>query len=137
MIEKIIKIGKPIIFSLGFASMKNVNDIIKLVNKYNFKKIIFLNCVAEYPALSKDYTFKDIDKLKKYLIGLSDHTVGNDIATISITKGACLFEKHICQENKYTIDNFFSSNYNQFREYVETINSNHIILSNKVSNLKK
>ena len=34
-------------------------------------------------------------------------------------------------------DNFFSSNYNQFREYVETINSNHIILSNKVSNLKK
>ena len=63
MIEKIIKIGKPIIFSLGFASMKNVNDIIKLVNKYNFK--LFLNCVTEYPALSKDYTFKDIDKLKK------------------------------------------------------------------------
>lgn len=138
MIEKIIKIRKPIIFSLGFASKKNVNDIIKLIDKYNFKKVIFLNCIANYPALAKDYSFEDIDKLKKkYLIGLSDHTIGNNLATISIAKGACLFEKHICEENKSTVDNFFSSNYEQFKEYAKTINLNYKIIKNRNSNLKK
>ena len=137
MIEKIIKLNKPIIFSLGFASKKNLSDIIRLTKKYRFKKMIFLNCVSNYPATSEEYSFVDIDNLKKnYLIGISDHTLDNDISSISVAKGACVFEKHLCIDGTYSVDDFFSSNMRQFKNYVNNINNIYKIIQNKKSNLK-
>tara|TARA_B100000787_G_C16189253_1_gene296431 strand:+ start:207 stop:1244 length:1038 start_codon:yes stop_codon:yes gene_type:complete len=138
MIEKIIKLNKPIIFSLGFSNLKNYQKINMLIKKYKFKKAIFLNCIADYPASIKDFSFYDFDNMKKkHLVGLSDHTIGNQISTISLLKGACVFEKHICLSKKETIDDFFSADYLDFKSYVDNLNLTYSLMKNINSNFEK
>ena len=40
-----------------------------LIKKYKFKKAIFLNCIADYPASIKDFSFYDFDNMKKKHLG--------------------------------------------------------------------
>ncbi len=138
MIEKIVKLNKPIIISLGFANTDDLKNLKKLFKKYNFKKFIFLNCVSKYPAKFEDYSFNDHNKLsKKFLVGLSDHTTDNRASITSLINGGVVFEKHIKLYKLKSIDSFFSSDYVHFKKYVEDIRLFHKVISNQSSNLKK
>ncbi len=91
LINKIAKLNKPMILSLG------------MWNKDYFpfkeiKKIKYLFCVSKYPApksaisFSKNF-FKEYD-------GFSDHTIGIEKAKQSIQLGAKILEKHFTIDKK-------------------------------------
>ena len=111
---------KPIIISTGMASLKEVNQAIKEINKYH-KKIIILHCVSGYPTDLKDINLKKILILRKrfreYLIGLSDHT--NDIysSVAANSYKPILIEKHFkLDEKDKTTDSSFSITPNKFKK---------------------
>ena len=111
LIKYIASKNKPIIISTGMASMIEIQNAIKIIEKYH-KKIIILHCVSNYPTETKDTNLIKINflkkKFKKYLIGLSDHT--NDIfsSVASIPLGVVAIEKHFNIDNKKTPDSTFS-----------------------------
>ena len=113
LIDYIASKKKPIIISTGMATMVEINNAIKIIEKYH-KKIIILHCVSNYPTEIKDTSLKKIkilkEKFKKYHIGLSDHTsdIFSSIAAISL--GVCAIEKHFTIDNKKTPDSLFSIN---------------------------
>ena len=113
LIDYIASKKKPIIISTGMATMMEINNAIKIIERHH-KKIIILHCVSNYPTELKDTSLKKIkilkEKFKKYYIGLSDHTnnIFSSIAALSL--GVCAIEKHFTIDNKKTPDSLFSIN---------------------------
>ena len=98
LLERVIKTKKPIIISTGTANFNEIKEVMKFVKKKKVKKVSLLYCVSNYPALYKDFNLNNISILKKEFnctIGLSDHSINNDIAVAAIGAGAEIFEKHI------------------------------------------
>ena len=138
LIKKVARTKKPIILSTGLASFKDIDLAIKTLREKKVKKIILLLCKSNYPAEIKDHNLRLIKKFKKrykVIIGLSDHTIGNSLAISSLTLGARVFEKHFKLNNqKNTVDSFFSQNEKQFKKYVSDIRQTEEALNNSKEN---
>jgi len=112
LVKYIASKKKPIIISTGMASIKEIEQAIKTINKYH-KKIIILHCVSGYPTNLEDTKLYRINLLKKkfknYLVGISDHTrtIHSSIAAMSL--GIVAIEKHFKLSNSdHTTDSKFS-----------------------------
>ena len=132
LIRKVAKTKKPIIISTGLASKNEIDLAIKLIKKEGNKKIIVLKCTSSYPADYQDLNLKMINTFKrkfKTLIGFSDHSIGALPASIAVSLGACMVEKHIqLGKSKKNIDSFFSTQSNEFKEMVNSIRKTEDIL---------
>ena len=73
-----------------------------------------------------------IEKYKKNyntLVGFSDHSVGSLPAAVAVSFGANMIEKHIqLGKSKKNVDNFFSTEVNEFKKMVDTIRNTEKIL---------
>lgn len=124
LIEHISKTKKPVIVSTGMASFKELNIIKCLLDK-NKSKFIFLKCTSAYPASAKSFnlnTLTDMEKKFKCIVGLSDHSIGSTVASTSVALGARVIEKHLTISRKdKAIDSFFSSDENNFKNFVQDV----------------
>lgn len=113
LIKYIASKKKPIIISTGMATIKEIRNAIKIINKFH-KKIIILHCVSNYPTKISETNLKRINQLKKefkrYPIGLSDHTNSIYSSLVSIPLGVVAIEKHFNIDYKKTPDSDFSIN---------------------------
>lgn len=112
LINYIASKRKPIIISTGMATIDEVKNAIKEINKFH-NKIIILHCVSSYPTKLEDTNLNRILELKsifkKNLIGLSDHT--NDIISsiIAMPLKIVVIEKHFkLHEKDKSPDSSFS-----------------------------
>lgn len=139
LLEKIGKTKKPVIISTGMADINDINLAIKTLKRNGSKDIAILHCISAYPSKSQYYNLNFINKLKKFNlpIGLSDHTVDNIVATTSVGMGVKIFEKHLRLDTKKGIDSKFSTNPNNFKNYVDNINLSFDSLGNENFNRKK
>ena len=112
LIDLVSSYGKDLIVSTGYADLKLVKQIQKRVfNIWRKKKIksnlAFLHCVSSYPTNfdeSNIFTIKTLkQKIKKSIIGYSDHTKGIEACLLSVAMGSRIIEKH------FTLDKNFSS----------------------------
>lgn len=125
LLNAIIKIKKPIIFSTGMAKL---NSIKKLSNSLNSKKIehSILHCVSSYPNNATSSYLKNLEFLKKSFrcsVGLSDHTNDIKIPIYSYLMGANIIEKHfkLIGDNK-CVDAVVSIDEKKFRKMSNEIN---------------
>jgi len=125
-IKKILKFRKPVIFSTGMSTIKEIDMIHNIVSKQGNKNIAFMNCTSEYPPIHKDLNLGFIQEMiKKYpniTIGHSDHT--NDILSSigAVTLGAKIIEKHVNLDGKnYGPDRNVSISFKKFSEMVRSI----------------
>jgi pseudaminic acid synthase len=127
LLKRVSLTKKPVIISTGLASRKDIDLAINTLKKNGANKIIILVCVSNYPANIRDYDLKKLNEFKKKYkveVGLSDHTIGNTLAASSTVLGAKLFEKHFnLNDNKKTVDSFFSLKEENFKYYVNDIRS--------------
>ena len=125
LIKRIAKTKKPIIVSTGMAEMKEIENAIKILKKYGSGKFIILYCVSTYPASEKDfhlYNIKILQNKFKCFVGLSDHPNSPKIASLAVSMGAKIFEKHIALENqKRGYDIEFSLKGAQIRKFKNNI----------------
>ena len=101
LIEKVISTKKPIILSTGTSSLKEIKEVMNFIRKKKAKKVSLLYCVSNYPASLKDFNLNNISILKKEfncMVGLSDHSINNNVAIAAIGAGAEIFEKHIASK---------------------------------------
>lgn len=114
LIRKILKYGKPVIFSTGAQTMENV---LKIYNEEilpsNNKNICIMQCTSSYPCKTELANVNIIEtyrkNMKDIIIGFSCHN-DNIYAPISAyCKGALLIEKHFTTDrNLKGTDNVFS-----------------------------
>ena len=126
LIKKIAKTKKPIIISTGMAEINEIDDAIKIIKKYNNKNFIILYCVSTYPAVEKDFHLYNIKILRnkyKCFVGLSDHSNSPKIASLAVSMGAKIFEKHVALQNqKKGFDIEFSLKGKEIKDFVKNIN---------------
>jgi len=97
LIERIANTNKPVIISTGMASIEDIDDAVKTINKQH-NRIIIMQCTSQYPADIENINLGVIKTLRqKYnlLVGLSDHNSGIICAITATFLGACIIEKHI------------------------------------------
>jgi pseudaminic acid synthase len=98
LIKYVAQTGKPMIISTGMADVQEIQEAIEAAQEGGCKELAILHCVSGYPAPSSDYNLKtlaDIQQKFNLVTGLSDHTIDNTTAIVSVALGASIIEKHI------------------------------------------
>lgn len=97
LIRKVAKTGKPIIISTGVADISDIALAMKICREENNEQIILLKCTSAYPAPYEDMNLKLIKNMKETFgccAGLSDHSLGDEVAIAAVALGANVIEKH-------------------------------------------
>ena len=96
LLKKIARLNKPIFLSTGMSLLKDVEKALKIISKFN-KKIVLLQCTANYPIKDNEANLNVIKTYKKkfkILTGFSDHTSGVGASPYSVAIGVAVIEKH-------------------------------------------
>ncbi len=126
IIKKIANKKKPVIIATGASSLEDVVRAVKTIKKFN-KKIVVMQCNTNYTASSENNSYLNLKVLntfkKKFgnqvILGLSDHTFGNNSVLGSIALGAKVIEKHFTDNNNRTgPDHKFSMNPRTWKEMI-------------------
>jgi sialic acid synthase SpsE len=100
LIEKIAKTRKPVSFSTGGSSLKDIEDIVKFFTSRSIPMALN-HCVSIYPTEDHELELNQLDFLRNRFpgvtIGLSTHEYRSWDASmlIAYAKGARIFERHI------------------------------------------
>jgi len=135
LIKKVASTKKPLIISTGMASMKEIDLTYKIAKKYGAKDITLLYCVSNYPAKNSDFNINNIKILKEKFncrIGLSDHSLDQNVAITAIGAGAEVIEKHIALDRQTKgLDIKFSLKGKEIKKFKFAINSAYTLLGKK------
>ena len=96
LLQTVCETGKPIFMSTGMGSVDEIEEAVDIVRS-NGNDLLLFHCISSYPARPDQACLGNIRILREKFsvpIGLSDHTVTNQIATASIALGAVAIEKH-------------------------------------------
>lgn len=132
MLEKLRKIGKPVILSTGASGLQDIENAIDVLQPTATREIadhgtapvILMYCVAAYPARRISTTaFADFcDRFPGTLIGFSDHSLDTTAICGALNNmGACVFEKHVNFVGVDSPDAEHSLSMDEFKEMVMSI----------------
>lgn len=97
LIRYVAATGKPMIISTGMADAEEIEEAIEAARAGGCKELAILHCVSGYPAPAEDYNLRilrDMQQRFELVTGLSDHTLDNTTAIVSVALGASIIEKH-------------------------------------------
>ena len=90
--------GKPIILSTGMSTLDEVEQALAAIGDLADVSVAILHCVSAYPAPVGEVNLRAMDALRDRFgrpVGLSDHTLGLEIALAAVARGAAIVEKHL------------------------------------------
>jgi N,N'-diacetyllegionaminate synthase len=97
LVEHIAGKGRPLIVSTGMAVLEEVSIAVETIRETGNQQMVLLQCVSNYPAQPSSVNLRAMRTLEDAFgvaAGLSDHTVGTEIAFAAVALGACVIEKH-------------------------------------------
>jgi N-acetylneuraminate synthase/N,N'-diacetyllegionaminate synthase len=103
LVEYVAKKRKPLIISTGMADEEEIEDVLKILYKYNCQNVIFLHCVSVYPTPVEEANLLRMRALAekvKGVVGYSDHTLGVTAAIGAVALGASVIEKHFTLDRR-------------------------------------
>ena len=125
LLEKLGKIGKPIILSTGMCTLEEVESSVNAILSTGNDQIALLHCVSDYPANISETNLLAINTMKNKFdlpIGYSDHTHGILMTTAASAFGASIIEKHFFHpENSPHTDDPHSVNPTELKNLVDNI----------------
>ena len=125
LIEYAAKKGKPMVISTGIAMPEDIELAVKTCKDAGNDDITLLKCTSSYPAPIKDanlMTMQDMKQRYGVKVGLSDHTMGYDVAVAAVALGATLVEKHFILDRSIGgPDATFSMEKDEFAAMVKSI----------------
>lgn len=124
LLEKVADCNKPVIFSTGGLTVKQIDD---LVSFFEHRKVHFaiLQCVGIYPTPDDKMQMNQIDFLRRRyretVIGISSHEDPNSMIAVqvAVAKGAQIFERHVGVPTETIKLNAYSSNPEQIDRWVK------------------
>jgi len=97
LIRRAAGTGKPLMISTGMATEAEIDEAVTAAREGGADEIVLLHCVSGYPTPAEDANLARIPALAARYdcpIGLSDHSLGIEVALASVALGACMIEKH-------------------------------------------
>lgn len=97
MLEYIASKGKPIMLATGDATISEIDEAVRAIEKAGNKDMILMQCITNYPSKIDS---ANVNVLKTYqsaynvLTGYSDHSPGHVVALASVVLGGRVIEKH-------------------------------------------
>jgi pseudaminic acid synthase len=117
--------GKPMVISTGIATQEDIELAIEACHEAGNNDITLLRCVSAYPAPMEDVNLRTmLDMKERYgvKVGLSDHTMGADVAIAAVALGAEMVEKHFILDRAIGgPDAAFSMTVEEFKSMVTSI----------------
>lgn len=117
--------GKPMIISTGIATAQDIEDAVSACRSVGNNDITLLKCTSSYPAPIEEanlLTMVDMKQKFDVKVGLSDHSLGSDVALAAVALGAEVIEKHVILDRKQGgPDAGFSMEPQEFRAMVDSI----------------
>lgn len=95
LMRTIAQYGKPVLVSTGMSTMEEVAFALETLSPC---PIVLLHCTSAYPAPFEDANLRAINTLRERFVvpvGLSDHSIGSDLAVAAVAMGAVCIEKHL------------------------------------------
>ncbi len=136
LLERVAKTKKPIIMSVGFASLEEIEFSLKILRKNGATDIVLLHCTTSYKEAADNEssnlsTMIDLKENFDVNIGFSDNMGGIDTPILAAAMGASIIEKHLLiKHNKEILDDRFSLDKDEFKEMVRKIRSNEVQIGN-------
>ena len=97
LMQKVAATGKPIIASTGMATLAEIEEMVQTLGQAGGRQVALLKCTSAYPAPPEEMHLRTIAHLAEAFhlpVGLSDHTLGPEVALAAVALGACIIEKH-------------------------------------------
>ena len=140
LLEAIADTGKPVILSLGMASIGEIETALSKFAHYESENIVLLHCVSNYPCSDESLNLNVIDTLRntfKLPVGFSDHSFGPLAAAISVSMGASVVEKHFTLDKSLNgPDHRASSDPVEFSELTSIIRRSQVQLGSSKKTLQ-
>lgn len=98
LIRRVAARGKPMILSTGTAWLGEIEAAVRAAREAGCSDLVLLRCTTAYPALASEAKLAAIPHLAATfgtVVGLSDHTLGDVVATAAVALGAAVIEKHL------------------------------------------
>ena len=125
LLEYAAKKGKPMVISTGIATPEDIELAVQTCRKAGNFDITLLKCTSSYPApieAANLMTMVDMKQRYGVKIGLSDHTMGHDVAVAAVALGATMVEKHFIMDRSIGgPDAAFSMEKDEFAAMVKSI----------------
>lgn len=115
----------PLVMSKGMASLGEVDRVIQFLRQRT-DKVAIMHCVSLYPTAAKDCNLRQIQTLSSLypdiIWGFSDHSQGPLAATLAVTMGAKIIEKHFTLDHEMAgPDHWFSMDVTEMSQMVKDI----------------
>ena len=125
LIEYAARKGKPMVISTGIAMPEDIELAVRTCRDAGNDDITLLKCTSSYPAPIEEanlMTMVDMKQRYGVKVGLSDHTMGYDVAVAAVALGATLVEKHFILDRSIGgPDAAFSMEIGEFAAMVKAI----------------
>lgn len=127
LLKKVAKTEKPVIMSVGYATLPEIELSVTTLRKYGTKDLAILHCLSSYqkqgkPQYTNMRTMLDIGKRFHCIAGFSDNMGGVDIPVLAAACGAAIIEKHfIDKHTQKALDDQFSLDTKEFKLMVDKI----------------
>ena len=127
LLREVAKTGKPVIVSVGFATLDEVAQAVKTLRDAGAKDIAVLHCTTSYADKERREgthlrTMEDLRKQFDVVVGFSDNMGGVKAPALAAAMGASIIEKHlVVKHNPAVLDDRFSLDPEEFTEMVRLI----------------
>lgn len=125
LIHKVAGTGKPVIISTGVAHLEDIERALQACEEEKNRNVILLKCASAYPCPYEDMNLRAIELMRNTfdcIVGLSDHTLGSEVALGAVALGAKVVEKHVTiKRTDGGPDGAFSMEFDEFAAMVGQI----------------
>ena len=103
MLEYTAAKGLPVMLATGDATMSEIDEAVRAIEKTGNKDLVLMQCITNYPSKIDS---ANVNVLKTYqsafdcLTGYSDHSPGHVVALASVVLGGRVIEKHFTLNKK-------------------------------------
>jgi N-acetylneuraminate synthase len=114
LLEKIAEVTRPVVFSTGGLSMKQIDDVVSFFDHRRVRHAME-HCVSIYPTPDAQEQLNMIDILRRRypdrVVGFSTHEPPDELACVmvAVAKGARIFERHVGMQTDTFKLNAYSS----------------------------
>jgi N-acetylneuraminate synthase/N,N'-diacetyllegionaminate synthase len=101
LLEHIGAKRKPVILSTGMATLGEIDQAMRCLYDSGASQIALVQCVSEYPADVSSTNLRVMASLSQCFgvpVGLSDHSLGTEVAIAAVALGARIIEKHFTSD---------------------------------------
>lgn len=122
LIAEVAKTGKPMIISIGLATLEEIEEAVSTAEANGCKEYALLKTTSAYPAEPHEANLATIAKLKEHFgctVGISDHTLGIGVSVAAVALGSTVIEKHLTLDRQDGgVDSAFSTSPEEFENLV-------------------